>query len=123
MIKIEVIIPEKSGDFISESLRKLTELILIKGLADDLGSGLGGEYGYGANYENGIFKMHRFCWCENDGCPWCYAPNFLFKPTGLKIWWYKWIGRYMESNKKCSEQEWKDIFDKCIESIGGEVKG
>lgn len=27
---------------------------------------------YGTNYENDVFMMHRFCWCDKEGeCPWC----------------------------------------------------
>jgi hypothetical protein len=32
---------------------------------------LGGEFGYGAVYENAVFEMHPYCWCERDDCPWC----------------------------------------------------
>jgi hypothetical protein len=26
---------------------------------------------YAADFENDIFMMHPYCWCENDDCPWC----------------------------------------------------
>lgn len=26
---------------------------------------------YGTNFENETFMMHRYCWCEEDDCPWC----------------------------------------------------
>lgn len=26
---------------------------------------------YGTNFENDVFLMHRFCWCESDDCLWC----------------------------------------------------
>lgn len=26
---------------------------------------------YGTDYENEVFLMRRFCWCEDDACPWC----------------------------------------------------
>ena len=45
------------------------------------------------------------------------APNFWHKSSGLKIWWYKWIGRSMEYNKEITEKEWKIIFDDCVKSI------
>ena len=32
---------------------------------------LGGEFGYGAIYENSVFEMHPFCWCDRDDCAWC----------------------------------------------------
>jgi hypothetical protein len=53
---------------------------------------------YGVNFENETFSIHRYCWCEEENCPWCgplEAPNFWHKPTGLKVWWYKYIGRGM----------------------------
>ena len=43
--------------------------------------------------------MHAFCWWDEEGCAWCgadEAPNFHHKPTGVKVWWYKYIGRGME---------------------------
>ncbi len=118
---------------------------------------------YGATFENDVFMMHPYCWCEQDGCPWCDscecpesarhylvdgeevsfhvwrnfyfdridegftykevaarrerrhdaecafclgeqhadrgaiagrpAPNFWHKPSALRVWWYKYIGR------------------------------
>ena len=55
---------------------------------------------YGADFENDIFSMHQFCWCENEGCKYCReenpAPNFRHKASGLQIHWYKYIGRTME---------------------------
>lgn len=136
---------------------------------------------YGANFENDVFLMSSFCWCEKEDCPWCMgctcdrlfaeyfvegkrvsydeyyawyyalpklpygkpefdaaweaqkkyieehsqvifdetkkcpycsgelhqdkgaepgmgAPNFWYKPAGFKVWWYKYIGRGVETN-------------------------
>jgi hypothetical protein len=69
-IEVKVILPERSQDLISNDLRKLTKAICKKTGADGSG-GLGGEYGYGVNYENDIFMFHPYCWCEKDDCPWC----------------------------------------------------
>jgi hypothetical protein len=135
-MNIQIVLPERSEDALSEALRELTGIIDPEG-----GYGLGGPDGYGANFENEVFMMHRFCWCESESCPWCMgcmceasektgmirhygddgklaggecgychgtrhvdkgaepgmgAPNFWHKPSGLKVWWYKWIGRGME---------------------------
>lgn len=59
---------------------------------------LGGAYGYGANWADQVFMMKPYCWCDGEDCPWCAgdAPNFHHKPSGLKVRWYKWIGRGME---------------------------
>jgi hypothetical protein len=113
---------------LTEAISNLTGESGTKGL-------LGGENGYGVSYENDVFMMHPFCWCEKDDCGWCagigampkllrdvynvkYAeserlPNFLYKPTGYKLWWYKYIGRGEESKGKLPN----DWYQKCIESL------
>lgn len=69
---IKVIVPWPTDDDLSEALRRLTQGIHFVGAADGSAGGLfGGEYGYGANYENDVFMMHRYCWCEEQSCPWC----------------------------------------------------
>lgn len=32
---------------------------------------LGGDWGYGAYWDDGRFEMHPYCWCDGDDCPWC----------------------------------------------------
>jgi hypothetical protein len=64
---------------------------------------------YGADVDNDTFMMHPFCWCESEECPWCCsraphpgsvegygAPNFWHKASGIKVFWYKYIGRSVE---------------------------
>lgn len=116
MIEIEVVLPERSEDPVSDSLRLLTKAIEgVTGEAE--GYGLGGKHGYGANYENETFMMHRYCWCEGEDCPWCgekNAPNFLHKPSGSNVHWYKWIGR---SNEVELNGDWATIISECINSL------
>lgn len=76
---------------------------------------------YGINFDNDVFSMHRYCWCEQEDCPWCGdsedgigAPNFHFKPTGFKLWWYKYIGRGMEMNRQVSIEECSRMLAECI---------
>ena len=121
---------------------------LSKKLDLDTGYGLGGEFGYGADYENDTFMMKPYCWCEQeDSCLWCMmndpkennnyvkmkteilrrfgkecadwggAPQFYYKPTGLWIRWYKWIGRDMEFSKKLTKKEWEKIYKNILNSI------
>lgn len=45
------------------------------------------------------------------------APNFWYKPTNFKIWWYKWIGRDMEFNREITLEEWENILNECVKSI------
>lgn len=114
MTKITIVLPEEA----SGELVELTEF-LVKKFDLDSGGGLGGQYGYGVNYENEVFMMHPYCWCEEDTCRWCGpedAPNFLYKPTGGKIWWYKWIARGERIDGKFDV----DWLEKCKASIGKE---
>lgn len=80
----------------------------------------GGEFGYGQYYENEVFKMHPFCWCEKDDCGYNVKyneserlPNFLYKPSGFKLWWYKYMGRGEEQSGTLP----KDWYEKCIKSL------
>jgi len=44
-------------------------------------------------------------------------PNFLYKPTGFWIKWYKYPLRDAYTNQVIALQEFKEIIDKCIESV------
>jgi hypothetical protein len=69
----ELFCPGRSEDAISTGLRILTcALQQHEPAADRDGGFFGGEFGYGVNFENDVFLMHRECWCDKDGeCPWC----------------------------------------------------
>ena len=77
---------------------------------------------YGTNFENGTFMMHQFCWCGRDDCPWCRendkAPNFHYKPLGLKVWWYKYIGRDMEMTGDLTPEQFEKMKADCL---GGQI--
>jgi hypothetical protein len=96
--EIHIIIPSIEEGTISDGLVYITKYI-TENTSNKTGEGfgLGGEYGYGANFENDVFMIHRYCWCEKEDCPWCEGeePNFRYKPTGATISWYKYIGRGM----------------------------
>jgi len=96
---------------------------------------------YGTQFENDVFMMHPFCWCEKPDCPWClacicetaeeceqkcsnkeYAPNFHYKPLDFKVWWYKYIGRGMKTNKTLTAEQLKEMLEHCLRSIRPRVK-
>ncbi len=76
-------------------------------------------------YVNNIFEMRTYCWCdatwEEDpehphakGCP----PNFVYKPTGMLVTWYKHANRGITSNKSYpGARTWFEIIKHCIGSI------
>jgi len=111
---MEIIIPKRAETNTELGLVELTGCIAKK-LGIDGGYGLGGENGYGVEYENETFSMHPFCWCEESSCKWCEKnePNFIYKPTNVKIWWYKWIGRDQKQKGKLPE----DWLRNCIKTI------
>ena len=121
-----IITPPIASTNIDLDLVNLTEYLTKKvfGGERQVGGGLGGEFGYGVDYENDVFMMHCFCWCEKDDCKWCNGdePNFRYKKSGLEIKWYKWIGRSMEFNKDISNKEWKKLYQDCIKSIYYKLK-
>lgn len=116
---------------------------------------LGGEFGYGAEYENDTFMMRPYCWCERTDCLWCTvwlsnegdfteeeskahrekqeaeiaakfgadsyrdfgrAPNFWHKRSGLKVNWYKWIGRDMEVHNP-NAADLHAVMRECLHSV------
>jgi len=79
---------------------------------------LGGEFGYGAKYENDVFMMHPYCWCDSEECEWCNgeAPNFLHKQSGLSVHWYKWIGRSMNV-KNDTGIDISTVMRECVASL------
>lgn len=76
-------------------------------------------------FVNDVFEMRSYCWCdatweENpdhphaNGC----GPNFLYKPTGMIVTWYKHAGRGATSNKNYpGARTWFEIVKNCIGSI------
>ena len=138
--KVVIVLPSTASSKIDLDLIKLTK-ILSKKFNLPTSYGLGGEYGYGVDFENDVFLMKRYCWCEKDDCLWCavndeklekklfkrfgdkvwanwgYAPNFWHKPSGFMIRWYKWIGRDMEFNKKITLKKWEKIYSEVLKSI------
>lgn len=149
---------------IADDLRALTRALVERGHPTS-GGLLGGEYGYGAYFENDTFTMHPYCWCEQDTCPWCNvclcdegatvylldgkptddwdawldapdsrrsthtdetkqcarcrtgqeaAPNFLHKPSGTTVHWYKYIGRGMEVDLRGN---WNEHLAQCLATI------
>ena len=118
-LTLRIITAPISRDAISEGLREITRALEAAGYE---GCGVfGGADGYGVDFRNGIFSIHPFCWCEDQElCPWCafHAPNFVHYSSGLKVFWYKHIGR--DTEIVCSEEvaaNWPAILRECLESI------
>jgi hypothetical protein len=119
---VQVFVPDKSGNY-GDGLVAITMAIEEK-KGEQEGYGLGGPSGYGSNYENDVFMMHRYCWCEREGCAWCdgEAPNFFHKPSGLAVTWYKYIGRGEEIENGVGFRKWAEIVNECIKSVDADPR-
>lgn len=66
-----------------------------------------------------VFVMRSYCWCDGDnqgheaGCP----PNFEHYRTGLRVEWYKYVGRGMACNMATTAGQWADIVAECIAAV------
>lgn len=91
---------------------------------------------YGVDIDNDVFMMHPYCWCDKEDCSWCgevgimpeilrkglnikysetkRSPNFWYKPLDFKVWWYKYIGRGVETNKILTIEQLEEMREKCI---------
>jgi len=69
---IQIITPPVADetDALDHGLVTLTEAV-CQATGEESDFGLGGRFGYGENFENDVFMMHRFCWCESEHCRWC----------------------------------------------------
>lgn len=211
------------ADGLSQGLYALSEILVRSETVESFGMGMAGPYGYGVDYENDVFKMHPYCWCERDTCLWCAkrcgcklrhcgyyldgrevskreqdawhativkpipweapgqsfdtrgtsaykkaerafdayvkerdarsgrifralihtcqhkmfysqpediwavyapqpypesAPHFWHKASGLRAWWYKSIGRDMQTNRPdLKGEEWARIYRECLDSL------
>jgi hypothetical protein len=68
------------------------------------------------HYDNDLFEFHDYCACEKDTCLQCGTqtqPNFHFKPTGLKINWYKYPLRDSYSNQILEVESFKQMVLEC----------
>lgn len=68
-------------------------------------------------YENDVFAINPYWWGDDENREECLKPNFLFKPTGFEITWYKYPFRDSYMNKDYSEEQIKQVWSVCIESV------
>lgn len=83
--------------------------------------------GYGEKYENTVFEMHPYCWCDERECPMCGGhvmqdgvqtrTTFFHKPSGYRLHWYKYMMRAVEVNRHVTGDELKAIIAECIMSL------
>ena len=65
-------------------------------------------------YDDDVFTVRPYYWGEDEDM--IDLPNFVYKPTGLEIFWYKYPMRSAESNQDVSLYEFKKILRHCKRS-------
>jgi hypothetical protein len=88
---------------------------------DDLGYSELITSGYDTDfYENDVFAIRPYCWCDQtvkEHYPYC-PPNFEHKPSGLTISWYKNAHRGITANQTFpGAKTWWSVINECVESI------
>ena len=73
-------------------------------------------FGDGAQeYENDTFLIRPYYWGEDEDI--AALPNFVYKPTGLEISWYKYPMRDAYSNQDVSVETFVEILADCERSM------
>lgn len=75
-------------------------------------------------FENNVFLVNPFFWgddelTEEEEREIANQPNFIFKPLGFMIDWYKYPLRGATCNQSISLDAFKDILEKCKASVQG----
>ncbi|KQO98896.1 hypothetical protein [Leifsonia sp. Leaf264] len=91
-------------------------------IASDLASERGlPELGCGMHCTCGRDDLYAAWASENTHSPTCgvVRPNFLHKPTGVRVDWYKYIGRGMEitAPEAFTTKDWLTLYLDCAESL------
>ncbi len=68
-------------------------------------------------YENNVFAIRPYWWGDEDNEEECEAPNFLYKPTGFEIRWYKYPFRDSYMTEDMTSEQVLETFKKCVESV------
>ena len=72
---------------------------------------------YRGGYENDTFCVYPFWWGDDDNLEEVNKANFIYKPTGLEIEWYKYPFRSSYMNQDLTRDELKHVFEMCYQSI------
>lgn len=65
-------------------------------------------------FENDVFLINPYYWGDDEQI--AEEPNFLFKPTGFCIDWYKYPLRDSYMNQDITFEEFKEILEACYKS-------
>jgi hypothetical protein len=67
------------------------------------------------------YCLGKGIWATCGSEPGKGAPNFWYKSSGFKVWWYKYIGRDMKLNRDIGKEEIEQIKQECLNSLENSV--
>ena len=67
------------------------------------------------HFENDTFIVRAYYWGDDETI--AELPNFVYKPTGLEISWYKYPMRDAYSNQDVDIEAFKQILKACQDSL------
>ena len=75
----------------------------------------------GAEYKDGTFYVSAYKWTDDDDEDEYIAPNFIYK--GLKVWWYKNLGRdlHAECDKEITVGFLAEMIEDCFKSMREQI--
>lgn len=83
-----------------EEIERLTEALEVKTLQEI------------TEWENDTFYVSNYSPRSSAD-----DPNFIHKPSGLELQWYKYPLRDSYFNRDCTLKEFRQIIDDCVESV------
>lgn len=66
-------------------------------------------------FENDTFILRQYYWGGNSRA--ARRPNFVFKPTGFQLKWYKYPLRDAYANMNLSLADFEEMLKRCVESV------
>ena len=75
------------------------------------------DYSQDDFFENDVFSIRPYYWGEDETI--ANLPNFVYKPTGFSISWYKYPMRDAYASDDISDEEFLAILNHCEESLKG----
>jgi len=81
-------------------------------------------YNSGAKYENAVFALRAYCWCDGSRHNWdadeLCPPNFEHFASGFQVRWYKHSHRGRSQNREITQGDWRQLVTECSNSIPAE---
>ncbi len=65
--------------------------------------------------ENDVFLIRPWSWTPDETAN--TAPNFVHKPTGTEVRWYKYPLRDGTCSRNITQAEWDEILKDCLASL------